>query len=77
MIDIVRPGIQRVGLDEPDRQSPSRLVCREFEWRSAQLCGFGANPDLACRRFLLQLGSNVHGRSGNVEAGDGIFAAFA
>jgi len=77
VIDIVRPGIQRVGLDDPIGDSRSRLVRRKAEWRPAQLCGFGANPDLACRCFLLQLGGNVHGRSGDVEASDGIFAAYA
>jgi hypothetical protein len=77
MIDIVWPGIQRVDLDHPIGDPRRRLVHREVQWRSEKLCGFGANPDFAWSRLLLQLGRNVHRRAGNVKASDRVGTTYA
>src|ERR1700676_3606536 len=77
MVDIGRLGTEPLDPDDAISDYRRRLVRRQIEWRSAKFGSFGADQDLARRRFLLQFGGNVHGRAGNVEALDCIATTFA
>src|SRR5262249_7562965 len=73
VIDVPWPGIQPINLDDIARG----VVRRELEGRSAQSCGLDSETNLARRRFLLQLGGDVHGRARNVKPVDRVATTLA
>ena len=64
-------------MDLDDGDPRRSLPRREVKGRSAQFGGLRAEENLAWRRFLLQLGGNVHRRAGDVKAINCIATALA